>query len=33
MLQEDALRVPQDVWLIAGFNVENMYVYIEVEAV
>jgi hypothetical protein len=30
MLQEVTLRLPQDISLIAGFNVENMYVYYEV---
>jgi hypothetical protein len=30
ILQDVTLRLPQDVSLIAGFNVENMYVYYEV---
>jgi hypothetical protein len=33
ILQEVTLRLPQDVSLIAGFNVENLYVYIEVASV
>jgi hypothetical protein len=33
ILQEVTLRLPQDVSLIAGFNVENMYVYYEVATV
>jgi hypothetical protein len=33
MLQGVTLRLPQDVSLIACCNVENMYVYYEVEAV
>ena len=33
ILQEVALRLPQDVSLIAGFTVENMYVYYEVATV
>jgi hypothetical protein len=33
ILQEVTLRLPQDISLIAGFNVENMYVYYEVATV
>jgi hypothetical protein len=33
ILQEVTLRLPQDASLIAGFNVENMYVYYEVASV